>query len=146
LNNQVFQLKYNSFSVLGILILSLVVASPSRADDPTGGYFDGTEIKCPGIPFSESTVVQCNTIGFQNADRELNELYQKLMKTADPKEKEYLKTMQQAWIKLKESQCGLVNYYYRDARFSEKWKTRCEAIMTIRRVEELRKLSTGISW
>ncbi|MEA5509506.1 lysozyme inhibitor LprI family protein [Crocosphaera sp. UHCC 0190] len=146
MNKKKINLKYNLFSVLSISILSVTVASPSHADDPTGSYFDGTEIKCPGIPFAESTVVQCNTIAFQNADRELNQLYQKLMKTADTKEKEYLQTMQQAWIKLKESQCGLVNYYYRDARFSEKWKTRCEAIMTIRRVEELKQLSTGIDW
>ena len=79
-------------------------------------------------------------------DRELNALYNQLIQKADQREKDYLRNMQLAWLKLKESQCGLVTYYYREARFSDKWQTRCEAVMTIRRVQELRLLGTGISW
>jgi uncharacterized protein YecT (DUF1311 family) len=72
-------------------------------------------------------------------------VYQQLLKKADATEKKYLQEMQLAWIKLKEAQCGLRQYYYLDARFSDKWKTHCEAVMTIRRVQELKALGTGIS-
>ncbi len=124
----------------------MAIAPIAQADDPTGGYFDGTEIQCPGIPRGESNVTQCNEVAFQKADIELNAVYQQLMKQADAKEQEYLQEMQSAWIKLKESQCGLTQYYYRDARFSDKWESSCEAVMTIRRVQELKALGTGISW
>ena len=122
------------------------IAPYAAADDPTDGYFDNTNIECPGVPFAEATVVQCNRMAFQKADKELNAVYQQLLKQADASEKKYLTEMQLAWIKLKESQCDLTQYYYRKASVSEKWKTRCEAIMTIRRVEELKALGTGISW
>jgi uncharacterized protein YecT (DUF1311 family) len=133
-------------ALLGALAVEMSTAQVSRADDPAGGYFDGTEVECPGIPSAESTVIQCNRIAFEKADRELNEVYQQLLKKADATEKKYLQEMQLAWIKLKEAQCGLRQYYYRDARFSDKWKTHCEAVMTIRRVQELKALGTGISW
>jgi uncharacterized protein YecT (DUF1311 family) len=85
-------------------------------------------------------------MAYEKADRELNAVYQQLLKKADATEKKYLQEMQLAWIKLKEAQCGLRQYYYRDARFSDKWKTHCEAVMTIRRGQELKALGTGISW
>jgi len=128
------------------MMMSGAIAPLAKADDPTGNYFDGTEIKCPGVPSAEATVVQCNRMAFQTADRELNAVYQQLMKQADSRERQYLQTMQLAWIQLKESQCGLTQYYYRKAQVSEKWRSRCETVMTIRRVQELKALGTGISW
>jgi uncharacterized protein YecT (DUF1311 family) len=124
----------------------MATAQQVRADDPTGRYLDGTEIQCPGIPQAEATVTQCNRMAYQKADSELNAVYNQLMQKADAHEKEYLRDMQLAWIKLKDTQCGLIAYYYRDARSTDKWQSRCEATMTIRRVQELRSLGTGISW
>jgi uncharacterized protein YecT (DUF1311 family) len=115
-------------------------------DDPTNGYFDGVELTCPGVANAEATVIQCNTLAYEEADAELNAVYKQLISEADEQEQGYLKAMQRAWIKLKEAQCGLVKYYHSGGRFSDKWKTRCEAVMTIRRVEALKALGRGISW
>ncbi len=133
-------------SVLGVLVFEMSTGQVSRADDPAGGYFSNTAVECPGIPFAESTVITCNEMAYEKADRELNEVYQQLMIKADAMEKKYLQEMQLGWIKFKKAQCGLRSYYYRNARFSDKWKTHCEAVMTIRRVQELKALGTGISW
>ncbi len=128
-----------------LLVLGMTTAQQVRADDPTGGYLNDIEIKCPGIPQAEATVTQCNRIAYQKADSELNTVYNQLIQKADSRQKEYLRDMQLAWLKLKETQCGFIAYYYRDVSF-EKWQSRCEAQMTIRRVQELRALGTGISW
>lgn len=134
------------FYASGLLVLGMATAQQVRADDPTGGYFDGTEIRCPGIPQAEATVTQCYRMAYQKADNELNAVYNQLMQKADSRQKDYLTDMQLAWIKLRDTQCSLAAYYYRNARFSDKWKSQCEAVMTIRRVQELRLLGTGISW
>jgi len=47
----------------------MATAQQVRADDPTGGYFDGTEIRCPGIPQAEATVTQCYRMAYQSAIR-----------------------------------------------------------------------------
>lgn len=136
--------------VVAVLLGVNVAISPvALADDPTGGYFDGIEVQCPGTPGGShvtSTESQCYQEAFQKSDRELNEIYQQLMNKADSQEKEYLRDMQLAWINLKESQCSLTRYYYRHARLNDRFKFFCEAAMTIRRVQELKALGTGISW
>jgi len=130
---------------LSILMLSLLPVAV-MADSPTGDYFSGTEINCPGIEFAESNVIACNKMAYETADKELNLLYGKLMKAADENEKTLLKNMQRAWLKFKDAQCSLVESYYADSPQSEKWTTQCAAIMTIRRVNELKELGTGIDW
>ena len=132
-------------SVLGVLVFEMSTGQVSRADDPAGGYFN-TAVECPGIPFPEVNIITCNEMAYKKADRELNEVYQQLMIKADAMEKKYLQEMQLGWIKLKKAQCGLRAYYYRNAHLSDRWKTHCEALMTIRRVQELKALGTGISW
>jgi len=136
-----------NLSPLLILVIFLSGSVSTRADSPTGNYFSGTEVSCPGIPGSaEATVIACNKIAYKDADRELNAAYRKLVAAADNNEKKFLQDMQRAWIKLKDAQCGLVESYYAGAQFPEKWRTECEAIMTIRRVKELKELGTGIEW
>lgn len=138
-----------SLIVAVLLGANVAIAPIALADDPTGGYFDGTEIQCPGVPdggYSTASSLSCSNEAFQKADRELNEVYQQLMNKADTQEKNYLQEMQLAWIQLKKSQCGLTQYYYRQARLNERWKSACEAVMTIRRVQELKALGRGISW
>ena len=39
-----------------------------------------------------------------------------------------------------------VEAYYRGTPFPEQWTNRCQAVQTIRRVQELRLLGTGIGW
>jgi len=128
-----------------VLIGAFNPITGARADDPAGGYLYGTEITCPGIELSEATRVKCNTIAYINADKELNALYSDLMSSADSSQRELLKKMQRAWVELKTAQCEFIGYYYRTVS-SEKWKTACEAVMTIRRVQELKTLGTGIKW
>ncbi len=133
---------------LTISLVLLIIFSMIRsavADDPAGGYLGGTELSCPGVELSEATRVACNTMAYKKADKELNSLYAGLMASADNDQKEFLKKMQRAWIDLKEAQCGFIGYYYRTVA-SEKWKTECEAVMTVRRVQELRAVGTGLKW
>jgi uncharacterized protein YecT (DUF1311 family) len=127
------------------LCASLAVAATARADDPAGDYFDGTPIDCPGA----SSEVQYNDCAYrmlQKSDKQLNALYRRLTAAADDEEKRYLKSMQQAWGQLRDAQCGLMVVYHAGAANLDAWKTRCEAVMTVRRVHELEMLGTGILW
>jgi uncharacterized protein YecT (DUF1311 family) len=126
---------------------SLVLLIPAaRADDPSGGYFSGTPMECPGLPSVEAAVVACNKQALARADRELNDVYRDLIARADPAERQALQNAQLGWIRMRDGQCALVKAYYRTAPFPEKWTSRCEAVMTIRRVQELMALGTGIGW
>ncbi|MGB5135182.1 MAG: lysozyme inhibitor LprI family protein [Prochlorococcaceae cyanobacterium] len=132
---------------VGLAVGILAILAPvARADDPTGGYFSGTQLECPGIPAAEAALVACHRMALQNADRELNSLYRNLMAQADPQERRALEDAQLAWIHLRDAQCALVEAYYRDAPVPDKWTSRCQAVQTIRRVQELRALGTGIGW
>jgi len=126
-----------------VFVCVLAPITSAKADDPAGGYLAGTEIVCPGVDLSEATRVKCNTIAYEHADKELNALYSDLMLSADSNQRALLRKMQRAWIDLKAAQCEFIGHYYRTVTF-EKWKTECEAVMTIRRVQELRALGTGI--
>lgn len=132
-------------ALVGGLTLALL-APMAWADDPTGGYFSGTPVECPGVPAAEATVVACHRMALAKADRELNTVYRDLMARADPAERRALQEAQLAWIRLRDAQCALVKTYYRGAPFPEKWTSRCQAVQTIRRVQELRALGTGIGW
>jgi uncharacterized protein YecT (DUF1311 family) len=125
-------------------MLGLSFSFAARADDPTGGFLSSTELPCERTSSAEVGLRACYQEAYEQADHDLNALYQRLMGQADARERELLREMQRAWIPLKDAQCGLVEHYYREARFAESWKTRCEAVMTRRRVEELRALGTGI--
>jgi uncharacterized protein YecT (DUF1311 family) len=127
------------------LAFALLIATAANADDPTGTYFDGDPIDCPGAT-SEVQYNRCASAALQKADLELNALYKRLMAAADADEKRHLQDMQLAWIKLKDAQCRLVRAYHEGAANPEPWKTRCEAMMTMRRVRELTQLGTGILW
>jgi uncharacterized protein YecT (DUF1311 family) len=129
--------------LLGLLGLLAPVA---RADDPTSDYFSGTAVECPGLPLVEAAVVACHRQALAKADRELNDVYRDLIARADSQERRALQDAQLAWIRLRDSQCALVKAYYRRAPFPEKWTSQCQAVQTIRRVQELRALGTGISW
>lgn len=124
----------------------VVFSFESSADSPVGSFLSGTEINCPGVIFAESTVITCNEIAYKNADLELNAVYKKLVSSADENEKIILRDIQRAWIALKNAQCDLVEHYYSTARHTMKWTTKCNAVMTIRRVEELKQLGSGIDW
>lgn len=124
----------------------MLLAPVARADDPTGAYFSGTPVECPGVASAEATVVTCNRKALAKADRELNVLYRDLMERADPAERRALQEAQLAWIRLRDAQCALVQAYYQQAPFPEKWTSRCQAVQTIRRVQELKALGTGIGW
>lgn len=115
------------------------------ADDSSGGYLDGVTIPCPGAS-SEVAFAKCTRAALERADRELNAVYQQLSAAADRESAAHLRNMQRAWIQLRDAQCGLVLYYHRDAAQPWRWKTHCEAVMTIRRVTELKQLGTGIRW
>lgn len=128
-----------------LVLINLCCVAAAEANDPTGGYFNGTEIECPGIERSEATVISCNKAAYQKADKELNAVYSELVSAADKKEKTMLRDMQRAWVALKNTQCALAGYYHRTVT-AEKWTSECEAIMTIRRVQELKALGTGIKW
>jgi uncharacterized protein YecT (DUF1311 family) len=122
------------------------LAPVARADDPSGGYFSGTPVECPGLPSAEAAVVTCNSQALARADRELNALYRDLIARADPAERQALQDAQLGWIRMRDGQCALVKAYHRTAPFPEKWTSRCQAVMTIRRVQELKALGTGIGW
>lgn len=127
---------------LGLALLAPV----ARADDPSGGYFAGTPVECPGVPSVEAAVVTCNRQALARAERELHSVMRDLLTLADPAERQALQEAQRAWIRLRDAQCTLVKAYYSQAPFPEKWTSRCEAVMTIRRVQEVKALGTGIGW
>lgn|GEM_PF-5165482 len=130
---------------LCIFAIAWLAAPAAHADDPTGTYFDGDPIECPGST-SEVQYNRCVSAALQKADLDLNALYKRLTAAADANEKRYLQDMQLAWIKLKDAQCKLVRAYHEGAANPGPWQTRCEAMMTIRRVHELGQLGTGILW
>ncbi|MCP9841524.1 DUF1311 domain-containing protein [Synechococcus sp. J7-Johnson] len=132
--------------ILAACTLLGLLAPVARADDPSGGYFSGTAVECPGLPQAEAAAVACHRQALAKADRELNVVYSDLMARADSQERRALQDAQLAWIRLRDSQCALVKAYYRRSPFPEKWTSRCQAVQTIRRVQELRALGTGISW
>lgn len=133
-------------AALSAAIALPLLAPAARADDPSGGYFSGTPVACPGVPSAEATVVTCNRQALARADRELNSVFRDLITRADPAERQALQDAQLGWIRMRDGQCALVKAYYRTAPFPEKWTSRCQAVMTIRRVEELKALGTGIAW
>lgn len=133
-------------SALAAGLCLALLAPVARADDPSGGYFSGTPVECPGVPSAEAAVVTCNRQALARADRELNAVFRDLIARADAAERQALQETQLGWIRMRDGQCALVKAYYRKAPFPEKWTSRCQAVMTIRRVQDLKALGTGIGW
>lgn len=129
--------------LLGVGLLFL--GGALRADEPTGGYFDDTQIPCVDAS-SEVSRGRCHRDALMRADQELNALYQELLSLADEGQEQQLRRMQRAWIALKEAQCAFVVDYHGGAANPGKFGTYCEAVMTIRRVRELQQLGTGLLW
>jgi uncharacterized protein YecT (DUF1311 family) len=130
---------------VALILIFLALASTAGADDPTGRYFKGTLINCYSKT-SEVEIDTCAAAALEKADGELSNLIKLLISGADEDEEAYLRNMQQAWMKLRDSQCGLVVSYHRGVASPRRWKTRCEAAMTMRRVDEMQELGTGILW
>jgi uncharacterized protein YecT (DUF1311 family) len=115
------------------------------ADEPAGTFLKGTPIACPGAT-SEVAWSKCHRDALTHADRELNALYQQLTSIANENQQSHLRKMQRGWIMLRDAQCAFVVDYHDGAANPGKFGTHCKAVMTIRRVQELEQLGTGLLW
>ena len=134
-----------------LLFVSLLVPNLVFADDPTGGYLslkDSAYKNCTDLGSSEVDSYNCHQRNFQRLDDQLNQLYGSLSNHANPTQKIYLQNMQLGWIKLKESQCDFISYYYSDSADgrSEAVKLECYIVMTAKRISDLQQIGTGLLW
>jgi uncharacterized protein YecT (DUF1311 family) len=83
--------------------LALSCAAVCAAQQPPA-QADGQEDPCPGAR-TQQELNLCASRAFQQADAELNKLYQQLMRDAGAAERAKLRAAQLAWIKFRDAHC-----------------------------------------
>lgn len=99
------------FSIIPLSSLSigtLVMASPIQE---TSKIQLAQKLNCNNAQ-TQVEINQCAQISYQNADKKLNQVYQKLVPTLSSSSKKKLVTAQQAWIKFRDANCEFETSQY----------------------------------
>ncbi len=96
-------------SFIGMLTLgSLSIAPVTRANTtPALTKIQlAQKLNCKNDPsLNQAQINQCAKLSYQNADKKLNQVYQKLLPTLDKSRKQKLIIAQQAWVKFRDTNC-----------------------------------------
>ncbi len=118
---------YNKTSVFVSFVVLLVLSVNIKADDlpdcknPQGSYATG----------------YCSEQEFKRSDKKLNIVYQTLKKKLNKEQSEILLSSQRGWIKLRDNDCELEQYYSRGTTGWYTYFLDCQVKKTKIRIQEL---------
>jgi uncharacterized protein YecT (DUF1311 family) len=85
-----------------LAILTMVVTGPVAADDTIAAQAD----KCLSSPEGQTTagMTECSHRAYIAYDKRMNEVYQRVLQSVDPKSRELIRQAQRRWLAFREAQ------------------------------------------
>ncbi len=129
-----FLLHFFSMFVLSSLSIgSLAMASPTQE---TSKIQLAQKLNCDNAQ-TQVEINQCAKLSYQNADKKLNQVYQKLVPTLSSSSKRKLITAQQAWIKFRDTSCEFERSQYEGGTIAPTIYFGCLEQTTLQRTQQL---------
>src|SRR4028118_1475053 len=94
--------KFRTSAILAIFALLSFLASLSIA---ASGNIIAQNIDCKNATTTRD-LIACSTQSYQAADKQLNEVYQRVLPVVSGEQKDRLIEVQNTWIKFRDSSCG----------------------------------------
>jgi len=85
----------------------------------------------------------CSQLSYQAADRQLNQVYKKVLFTTKGEPRQLLVTGQQAWIKFRDNNCDFEVYQSRGGTGHEIFRNGCLEKLTKQRTQDLQDYLTS---
>lgn len=126
-------------TVLSITSLFAVGMAARSIGSPTTGVTGLQLAQRPNCddPQNQSEMNICAGIAYQNADRQLNQVYQQLLPKLPASRKQKLITAQQAWIKFRDSSCDFERSAFEGGSMAPMIYGSCLATVTEQRTKDL---------
>ena len=128
-------------TVLSITSLFAVGMAARSIGSPTTGVTGVQLAQSPNCddPQNQSDMNICAGIAYQNADRQLNQVYQQLLPKLPASRKQKLITAQQAWIKFRDSSCDFERSAFEGGTMAPTIYGSCLATVTEQRTKDLQR-------
>ncbi|SHK49921.1 lysozyme inhibitor LprI family protein [Thermocrinis minervae] len=102
---------FKSLVLVFVLVFVFVVVSFSEEKQEKHPIDVWLE-KCIEKDSSTAEMINCSNKAYEMWDKELNRVYQELMKKLSPEEKELLKESQRQWLKFRDAEFRFINQIY----------------------------------
>lgn len=102
-----------------------------------------TEINCANAT-TQAELNACATKEYRAADKELNTVYQQLIKKVSAGQKTSLIKAQRSWITFRDNHCAVYESLYADASMMPMVVMNCRRMATENRTRELQELLTEL--
>lgn len=102
-------------------------------------YASDSKIDCDNA-YTQFDMNYCANEDFKKADKELNQLYQEILKYTSEEETNLLKKSQNLWIKLRDADCEFGSFQVREGTVFPMILSMCLAGKTKVRIEELKNI------
>ncbi|MBD1937118.1 lysozyme inhibitor LprI family protein [Microcoleus sp. FACHB-68] len=133
--------KFRTSAILAVIALLSFFASLSIA---ASGDIIAQNVDCKNATTTPE-MITCSTQSYQAADKQLNEVYQKVLAVVSGEQKDRLIEVENTWIKFRDSSCGFEIPASPDGREYPIFRNGCFEKLTKERTEDLQKYLTQLN-
>jgi uncharacterized protein YecT (DUF1311 family) len=126
------------FSIIALSSLSHGAVTIAGATTESPSIHLAQKLNCNNAQ-TQVEINQCAQISYQNADKKLNQVYQKLVPTLSSSSKKKLITAQQAWIKFRDTSCEFERSQYEGGTIAPTIYFGCLEKTTQQRTQQLQE-------
>ncbi|BAZ01186.1 hypothetical protein NIES37_51850 [Tolypothrix tenuis PCC 7101] len=126
------------FSIIPLSSLSIGTLAMASPTQETSKIQLAQKLNCNNAQ-TQVEINQCAQISYQNADKKLNQVYQKLVPTLSSSSKKKLITAQQAWIKFRDASCEFERSQYEGGTIAPSIYFGCLEKTTQQRTQQLQE-------
>ncbi|BAY91505.1 hypothetical protein FDUTEX481_01603 [Tolypothrix sp. PCC 7601] len=126
------------FSIITLSSLSIGSLAMASTTPETSKIQLAQKLNCNNAQ-TQAEINQCAQISYQNADKKLNQVYQKLVPTLSSSSKRKLITAQQAWIKFRDASCEFERSQYEGGTIAPTIYFGCLEQTTLQRTQQLQE-------
>ena len=116
-----------------VLLVGLAAAGPASMAQ----HMNAPDGPCSGKGSSGAATSQCFAVAYQEADKRLNDIYNKVLKTLSPDLQQELQAAELLWIRFRDANCEIEHGLYKGGSAAPMVLSACLEALTRQRADDL---------
>jgi uncharacterized protein YecT (DUF1311 family) len=120
-----------------MVALTVLAGFAALAPASRGQHMNAPDGPCRNAGSSTAEQAQCFAMAYQEADKKLNEVYGRVLKTLAPDDQQALAAAERLWIQFRDANCAVEHGLYKGGSAAPMVLTACLEALTRQRGEDL---------